>query len=207
MAVLGATAAVSRSPQLRRDGDRLLATLAQVPVELVDEIKAGRWRHVSIELLADVVAGGESYPWVPAGLAILGAARPAVDVLKPLHQLIARALPAGARFRERLAFSRSPDDAAALRAEVQRLNREAINLEFSAAIRAHRVLPRDQHAFEMRMGADATLDEARRWIACTPKPPALNRERRPTDGRGHDSRAEGDDSMREGDAPDAGWRG
>jgi len=171
---------------LRRDGDRLLADLTQVPAELVDAIKDGRWRHVSIELLGDVFAHGQTYPWVPAGLAILGAARPAVDVLKPLHQLVARALPIGLRFRERLAFSRGPDDTAKLREEVARLNRELVNREFADAINSGRILPRDQHAFEMRMGADATLEEARRWIGATPRPAPLNRARAP-EGRATDS--------------------
>jgi len=171
---------------LRRDGDRLLADLTQVPEELVDAIKDGRWRHVSIELLGDVFAHGQTYPWVPAGLAILGAARPAVDVLKPLHQLVARALPIGLRFRERLAFSRGPDDTAKLREEVARLNRELVNREFADAIKSGRILPRDQHAFEMRMGADGTLEEARRWIGATPRPAPLNRARAP-EGRATDS--------------------
>lgn len=171
---------------LRREGDQLLATLSQVPEELVEQIRDGRWRFVSIELLADVTAGGRNYEWVPSALAVLGAARPAVDVLKPLHQLIARALPAGLRFRERLAFSRGPDDTAKLREEVARLTRELVNREFSDAIKSGRILPRDQHAFEMRMGADATLEEARRWIGATPRPAPLNRARAP-EGRATDS--------------------
>lgn len=171
--------------ELRRDGDKLLATLTQVPAGLVDDIKAGRWRHVSIELLADVVADGANYPWVPAGLAILGSARPAVDVLRPLHEIIARALPVGVRFRERLAFSRAPDEAETLRAEIARLNRELVGREFDEAVRSGRILPRDRHAFEVRMGRDATLEEARKWITTTPRPTASNRPAAPG-GAGQD---------------------
>lgn len=183
--------------EMRREGDKVLATLAQVPVELVDDIREGRWRHVSIELLCDVVANGKEYPLVPSGLAILGSARPAVDVLKPLHQLIARALPAGVRFRERLAFSRAPDEAEVLRAEVARLNRELVQREFADAIRSGRILPRDQHAFEVRMGADATLTEARKWIGSTPRPAPVNRPGAPA-GRGVDT-----STMPPQDTPDA----
>jgi len=69
--------------------------------------------------------------------------------------------------------------------------------------RARRLLLRDRRAFDLQIGAGASPEHARRWIAGTPHPAPMNRERRPGDERGHDSRGDSDDNMREeGERPD-----
>jgi hypothetical protein len=161
---------------LRRVGDKLLADLSDVDAKLIQDVKAGKFRHISVELLQDVERDGVTYPWAVDGIAILGAARPAVSSLERLDRLIASALP-GLACRARFAFTAGGDDAATLRAEVARLHREMIVAEFDGAIKQGRVLPRDRFAFERahRMGAPPTLEDARLWIAGTPHAPPLNR--------------------------------
>lgn len=160
---------------VRRVGDKLLADLADVPDELVASIKAGRYRHVSVELLQDVERHGRRYAWVLDGLAVLGAARPAVGVLERLDRLVASALP-GASYRERWAFTSRVSDGSEverLRAELDKMTREMVSHEFESAITSGRVLPRDREAFYGRMGTSATLEEARAWIGATPRPAAF----------------------------------
>ena len=94
---------------LRRAGNQLIATIDQVPAELVAEIKQGRWRFVSIELLQDVRHAGKVHPFVPDALAILGSRRPAVNVLEGLHRIVCAAVP-GLAYGERLAFSHDMGD-------------------------------------------------------------------------------------------------
>lgn len=163
--------------ELSRSGEKLLATFDQVPDKLVDDIKAGRFRHVSIELLGDVTHQGRQYKWVPDGVAVLGAARPAVKSLRGLHELVASALP-GLAFRERLAFAMKPkakdddddENADVLRAENALLKQEVIVSKFDAAISAGRILPADRERFFRRYGTEGTLEEAVRWIKDSPKP-------------------------------------
>jgi hypothetical protein len=156
---------------LRREGGKLLAKLTQVPKDLIDEIKEGRWRHVSIELLRDVKANGKTYRWVPDALAILGAARPAVESLAGLHTLVASALP-GFTWRERLAFSRDTDDSAQLREQVATLTSQLVAQTFNSAIRDGRLAPAERERFERRYGKNPSLEDAQAWIADAPRPPA-----------------------------------
>lgn len=155
-----------------REGRKLLADFAGIPGAVFDAIQAGLYKFVSVELLRDVKAGTREIPFVLDAVALLGKTAPAVGTLKDLQSLTMRR-PA-LQFAERVAFTRD-DDGAALRAEVARLHRELVAREFDAAVREHRVLPRDRHAFEVRMGKDGTLEAAREWIAGTPKPAPLNR--------------------------------
>jgi len=157
--------AVGWITSLAREGDRLVASLSHVPDELVDSIRDGRFRHVSIELLKNVTFNGNTYPWVPDGLAILGAARPAVDVLAGLHQAMMASTLSGIAFGARIAFSRddaggsggSGADAAAqlerdrqqlarereqFRAERALMRRERVTFQLESLVERGQLLPR-----------------------------------------------------------------
>lgn len=169
---------------LRREGGKLLASLAQVPSTLIDSIKEGRFRHVSIELLKGVKHGGKEYRWVPDGLAVLGAARPAVASLRGLHELVARAMP-GLAFTERLAFSYSGhDELAELRATVAKQHQQLLMQAIEADLGPGGYLPAVSHGFRLSRGL---TDDPATWSATTasdwaafsrmfPKQPARERE-------------------------------
>lgn len=70
-----------------RDGRKLLADFRDVPRVVYDAIRAGRYKHVSIELLRDVLAGTRTVPLVLDAVALLGADLPAVGTLKDLQAL------------------------------------------------------------------------------------------------------------------------
>jgi hypothetical protein len=132
-----------------REGDRLLATLSDVPQDVVDGIKSGAWRHVSVELLKGVTtAAGRTYRYLLDGLALLGAARPAVSVLKPLHESMS-----GKTCEQRLAFvtalpGRGSDP---LRQENARLraalHRQSIDAVIEGDVRARVVMAAARETF------------------------------------------------------------
>jgi hypothetical protein len=168
-----------------REGDKLLARIDQVPQEIVDGIKSGAWRHVSVELLKEVqTAAGRSYRWMLDGLALLGAARPAVDVLKPLHEsLSSRAT--GATFAARLAFATAlpGDESVSLRRENERLrlalHRQSIDATIESDVRGRVVMAAAREAFRrvFHLTDDAsysriTLHDWRSFAATQPRPPA-----------------------------------
>jgi hypothetical protein len=167
-----------------REGDKLLARIEQVPQDIVDGIKAGAWRHVSVELLHEVqTAAGRSYRWLLDGLALLGSARPAVGVLKPLHESLSRRA-AGLSFGQRFAFTREMprDDLAELRRENERLrfamHRQSVEAAISADIGASRCLPAAREYFSklMRLADDAsfqrvTVADWQNFVRTQPRPP------------------------------------
>jgi len=133
--------------RLFRRGAKLIADLADVPQQLVEAVRAGRYRHVSIELLRDAVVEGKHFEWVPDAVAILGAAMPAVTALADLRKVLARRMPelSGA---QAVAFTRdfvAPDEPmppaerarraaeGAGLAEAERLRRRVAELEAERA--------------------------------------------------------------------------
>lgn len=165
-----------------REGDRLLATLSDVSDEVVQGIRDGRWRFCSVELLRDVTtAAGRTYRYLLDGLALLGAARPAVEVLKPLHESLTR----GWRVAERFAFTRELpfDDAAELRRENERLrlalHRQTVDATVESDVRAKLVLPaaREQFTRLFRLSSDAdyqrvSVGDWHAFARTQPRPPS-----------------------------------
>lgn len=175
---------------LYKKGSKLLADLSQVPDELIERIKEGRLRHVSVELLRNVTTrDGKSYDWLLDGLAILGAARPAVESLAGLHTLFQRGTP-GVRFAERLSFSRANDnEAETLRTENRRLQEQLLRLAQDTDVTTGRVVAAERVRFDRRY-RDApdgrTVENWRAWVADVPRP-TFNRPRTAGSG-GEDSR-------------------
>lgn len=66
---------------LRVVGSKLLGDLKAVPAKLARLIDSQGYRKRSAEVRADFDIGGKTYPWAFTGLALLGAALPAVDGL------------------------------------------------------------------------------------------------------------------------------
>jgi hypothetical protein len=149
-----------------RRGKKLVADFADIPAKVAEQIKSGGYKFVSIELLRDVKAGASRLPWVLDAVALLGAARPAVDTLAPLS------LKRLALVGERITFSlqEASDDMSELKA----LNKRAAALYFENQITAGRILPRDREAFFRRYGDDATLADAEAWVRETPRAPSSN---------------------------------
>jgi hypothetical protein len=172
----------------------LLADLDDVPAEVVDEIRAGRWRFVSIEVLADAVKNGERYDWVPSGLALLGSARPACDVLKPLHESLSRRVGGGLTFRAAHAFTHALSRGGAMATEVDGLRTQLraqeqrlILLTFQSAIREGKCTPAARETFMRRFRDAGTLADATAWIADAPRAPT--RRAMTTAADGNDNRA------------------
>lgn len=91
--------------RLYRDGKKLVADFTGIPSALYDFIKEGLYKFISVELLADVKADTREIPWVLDAVALLGADKPAVGMLKDLQSLT---MTRSTEFqcRERVAFSR-----------------------------------------------------------------------------------------------------
>ena len=71
-------------------GDKLIAKFVGVPEVVKNAIDAGLYRHVSIELDMSVEHGGQMFPLVLSGVALLGADIPAVNNLEDLSALMSR---------------------------------------------------------------------------------------------------------------------
>lgn len=163
-----------------REGDRLLATLSDVPDEIVEGIRSGAWRHVSVELLRDVKnAAGRTYRWMLDGLALLGSARPAVEVLKPLHESMTREV----TFAERFAFVSALPSGDILRIENAQLraqlHRQQIDALIEGDVRARVVMAsaREQFCRLFKLTDDASYARVAPgdWAAfraSAPRPPA-----------------------------------
>lgn len=74
---------------IKRDGDRLVADLVDVPDPVGILIEQGRLNARSIEALRNAQMDGKKWPFVITGLALLGADLPAVDSLKDVVALYA----------------------------------------------------------------------------------------------------------------------
>lgn len=74
---------------LRRDKDILLADFEDVPDDLVDLIRDGRYDAVSSEIFINMKRDGEKFPHALKAVAILGAHPPGVSSLKPLRASLA----------------------------------------------------------------------------------------------------------------------
>lgn len=167
---------------IRMVDDTLVADISDVPDELYNAIKAGRYRFVSMELLRDVTKDGKFYRYVPDAIALLGAARPAVDSLKGLDKLVASAR-RGLTYKGAAVFSRelkrrtgssvrtsNDDELGQLRAQNVALTQELVRSHFEQAISSKRILPRERERFFKRYGNEGTLEDAREWIKDSPRP-------------------------------------
>jgi hypothetical protein len=74
---------------VRREGDRLVADLIDVPDVVADLIVKKRYNTRSIEALRNGMVAGRRWPFVLTGLALLGADLPAVDSLKDIAAIYA----------------------------------------------------------------------------------------------------------------------
>ncbi len=73
---------------LRVEGDRLLADLRRVPRVVDQLIRAGAYRHRSVEMRpVTSQRTGKRYAWAVTGLALLGAKQPAVRTLNDIVKL------------------------------------------------------------------------------------------------------------------------
>jgi hypothetical protein len=71
-------------------GDKLVATLSDVPEIVARAMEKKLYRSVSVEIDGGVSHKGSSYKWVLSGLALLGADIPAVNTLNDLAQYMSR---------------------------------------------------------------------------------------------------------------------
>ena len=156
-----------------------------MPEETVQAIREGRYRFCSVELLREVrTAAGRTYAWLLDVLALLGAARPAVDVLKPLHESLS-SRNTGATFSARLAFATAlpGNESAGLRRENERLrlalHRQSIDATIESDVRGRVVMAAAREAFRrvFHLTDDAsysriTPHDWRSFAATQPRPPA-----------------------------------
>ena len=78
---------------LKRNGNKLIATLAQVPKIVYDAIKAGRYKRVSSEIYWNFKdKTGKTFNYVLKAVALLGADIPAVDNLKDLEAYLMQSI-------------------------------------------------------------------------------------------------------------------
>jgi hypothetical protein len=70
---------------IRRVGDRLLATLTDIPSQIFDAIANRRFDAVSAEIIWNLKRNGQTFRRALAAIALLGSELPAVAGLKPLR--------------------------------------------------------------------------------------------------------------------------
>jgi hypothetical protein len=146
-----------------RQGNKLMANFVDMPSVVLDAIKRGLYKFVSVELLTNAKQGDATFPYMLDAVALLGADPPAVSNLADLQRLTAaRAMPA-IQFSTRLAFTRQfiePDeqlpaaDTARRAAEARRLQG---NPELLAAQAENERLKTELATFKR-----ANVDEAQR---------------------------------------------
>jgi hypothetical protein len=94
---------------LKRVGDKLIASLTQVPEIVYNAIKAGRYKRVSSEIYWNLKHGGQVFKRVLAGVALLGADIPAVTNLKDLEAYLSQSINDGS-FERCAAYAFGFDD-------------------------------------------------------------------------------------------------
>jgi len=94
---------------LKRVGDKLIASLTQVPEIVYKAIKAGRYKRVSSEIYWNLKHGGQTFKRVLAGVALLGADIPAVTNLKDLEAYLSQSIDDGS-FERCAAYAFGFDD-------------------------------------------------------------------------------------------------
>ena len=80
---------------LKRVGNKLIATLTQVPDLIMKSIQSGRYKRISSEVFWNYKHAGETFNRVLAGVALLGADIPAVDDLKDLEAYLSQSTSKG----------------------------------------------------------------------------------------------------------------
>lgn len=89
--------------ELKRVGDKLVATLTDLPDIVFSAMQKKMYRTVSAELLGNVKYKNSSYMWVLDGLALLGADIPAVNTLNDLAAYLS--VRGAMQAEQRVAFS------------------------------------------------------------------------------------------------------
>ena len=136
-----------------REGQKLFADFEGIPDAVYSAIKEGLYKNVSVEMLRNVTAGTRKLPWVLDAVALLGAAQPAVGILKDL-QALTMSQGTGLQCDERAAFRQeftttggksimTEEEEKALRKQLAEANderikmhREKITERFEAAVKA-----------------------------------------------------------------------
>jgi len=182
-----------------RDGEVLKADFTGMPRAVHEAVRAGLYKHVSVELLRDVIAGNKEYPWVLSAVALLGADIPAVSGLRDLQSLtMARRVQfaSGTRMTFTTGGREPMDETTKLKAENERLNALLVQQAQDAAITSGRCIPAERERFNRRYSKAGTLTDWNEWLKDAQRPPAhMSRS-----SGAHDRRA---DTMPTGDAPDS----
>lgn len=72
---------------LRRQGNKLVADIRDIPARIGDLIAQGAWRNRSVELRKGAKLDGKTYKYMLTGLALLGSTLPAVNNLADIESL------------------------------------------------------------------------------------------------------------------------
>jgi len=154
-----------------RQGSKLMADFTNVSNAVMEAIRSGAYRFVSVELLKNVMAGNRKIPWILDAVALLGATPPAVGTLSPL-----KASRTAFNFEDMVSFTRpqETDEDMETKEQFAALSRRYIALLFENAIRSGAALPRDREQFARRFPG-ATVEDAEAFLRDTPKPPKLDR--------------------------------
>lgn len=75
---------------LRRNGNKLIATLTEVPDLVYRAVRGNLYKRVSSEIYWNLKKGGRTFTKVLSGVALLGADIPAVDVLEDLQAFLSQ---------------------------------------------------------------------------------------------------------------------
>jgi len=133
---------------LRRDGERLLATFADVPAKLAALLKAKTWRNRSPEIRYNADLGGKRWPRLLQAVALLGAVPPAI---KGMADLFTEGTDVA------VALFAEPDDIESIMTEL-----DALRERWEATIYGRRGAPRARAMFE---AFKADLKRAARLVA------------------------------------------
>lgn len=185
-----------------RDGEVLKADFTGMPRAVHEAVRAGLYKHVSVELLRDVMAGNKEYPWVLSAVALLGADIPAVSGLRDLQQLtMARRVrfASGTRMTFTTGGKDAMDEVEKLKAKIAAQEQQLVQQAQDSDIEVGRCIPAERERFNKRYGKTGTLTDWKDWVRTAQRPPA-HMTRQGGNGRVHDSHA---DTMPEGDKPDA----
>jgi len=123
---------------LHRDGERLVATLSDVPAKLAAFMRVKAWRNRSAEVRFDAVVNGKRWPRMLQAIALLGAIPPAVKGLADLYMT-----DGGECMQITLAEGMDEADFDGIIAKL-----DALRDQWEAAISGRRGAPQTRHLFE-----------------------------------------------------------
>jgi len=148
---------------LKREGEKLIAHLTELPEVVYQAIKKKRYKRVSSEIFWNYTSGAEKFKRVLGGVALLGADMPAVRNLKDLEALFGQAPEGSGSFDLCKVYTAEVNESGEIENrskdmsdEIKKEYEDRLGVEKTARLAAEEKLKEYTEAEAKRVEADAT---------------------------------------------------